>query len=413
MKRTYFLSLVSFLTLNQSLNAEEILKDEPKQNISKAQNKDLNHTAKLQNEKQENKTGQNAKAQQKEQKTIQNENLEYLYKDSKFPVNDYIYNAGFREPNDEDSINALNKMFKEEDKVKDPETNATSNSNIPLENNATRLKDTIKKLKELKKQEVKSYQPQAYDPNAQMKKLLRDSILASRNSQIKDFNKNDRYGDDGFSNQKSVDIATNEHKLFRMIRAGKLIPATLTSAISSELNGIVTAQVEQDIYATMGNAVLIPRGSKVRGFYKNDNKIGQNRLEIKWREIITPQGVNVLLTDAIVSDNMGMSGAIGTVNNKYFERYGIAFGLSTVSNALLLTIASKVDKGGNQYVEDLYSQGKSDIGTIVDDIINQQSQIKPTIEIKAGSRIYIVPTNHIWFSKPKNGEVLMKYFIEN
>ena len=250
MKRTYFLSLVSFLTLNQSLNAEEILKDEPKQNISKAQNKDLNHTAKLQNEKQENKTGQNAKAQQKEQKTIQNENLEYLYKDSKFPVNDYIYNAGFREPNDEDSINALNKMFKEEAKVKDPETNATSNSNIPLENNASRLKDTIKKLKELKKQEVKSYQPQAYDPNAQMKKLLRDSILASRNSQIKDFNKNDRYGDDGFSNQKSVDIATNEHKLFRMIRAGKLIPATLTSAISSELNGIVTAQVEQDIYAT-------------------------------------------------------------------------------------------------------------------------------------------------------------------
>jgi len=40
----------------------------------------------------------------------------------------------------------------------------------------------------------------------------------------------------------------------------------------------------------------------------------------------------------------------------------------------------------------------------------QQSQIKPTIEIKSGSRIFLVPTNHMWFAKPKNGEVMMQYF---
>ncbi|EAI4331274.1 DNA type IV secretion system protein ComB10 [Campylobacter upsaliensis] len=347
--------------------------------------------------------------QNKSTNYLKKDNLEHLYKDTKFPVNDYIYQAGFKEPDDETSIENITKMMKDEVKAQDLKTNPKPQI---LENNATKVKEIEDKIKKLKEQSPPPQKIAPYDPHAQTKKLLRDSILASRNSEIKDFSNHNRFGADGFSNQKSIDIATNEHKLFRMIRAGKLIPATLTSAISSELSGIVTAQVEQDIYATMGKAVLIPRGSKVIGFYSNDNKIGQNRLEIKWREIITPQGINVLLTDAIVSDNMGMAGAVGSVNNKYFERYGIAFGLSTISNALLLTIASKVDKGGNQYVEDLYSQGKSDVGTIVDDIIQQQSQIKPTIEIKAGSRIYIVPTNHIWFSKPKNGEVLMKYFIE-
>ena len=108
------------------------------------------------------------------------------------------------------------------------------------------------------------------------------------------------------------------------------------------MSGIVTAQIEQDIYAAMGRAVLIPRGSKVIGFYTNDTKIGHERLEIRWREIITPQGINIMLTDAMAADNMGMNGVVGAINNKYWERYGIAYSISTITNALLLGIASKM-----------------------------------------------------------------------
>lgn len=242
-----------------------------------------------------------------------------------------------------------------------------------------------------------------------MKKLIRAQILSDRGSEISSINQSLKFGVDGFSNQKSIDISTNEHRLYRTIRAGRMIPAILTTAISSDLNGVVTAQIEQDIYATMGKAVLIPRGSKAIGFYTNDTEIGHERLEIMWKEIITPQGINIMLTDAIVADNMGMNGAVGAVNNKYWERYGIAYSISTVTNALLLTIASKM-KNSNQYATEVYSNAKSDISSVVQDIIQQQSQIKPTIEIQSGSRIFLVPTNHMWFAKPKNGEVLMQYF---
>ena len=45
-------------------------------------------------------------------------------------------------------------------------------------------------------------------------------------------------------------------------------------------------------------------------------------MEIKWREIITPQGINILLTDAIVADNMGMAGAgLSTIIGQIFSAY--------------------------------------------------------------------------------------------
>ncbi|EKS0916271.1 DNA type IV secretion system protein ComB10 [Campylobacter jejuni] len=378
MKKSFLsLSLVTIL-LSNNLFAEDIFDQTSEENVSKNISKKDNQSQNLLNK----------------------EDLDYLFKnsDTKFPVTDYIYKSGFKEPNEEIKIHSEEKPKKEED------------------NNITKLAKIEEKKQELiqKNQQIAKeiHQDNISSQERKIKKLIRDSILADRgNTQIYFQENSSKYGVDGFSNQKSIDVSTNEHRLYRMIRAGRLIPALLTSAISSDLQGIVTAQIEQDIYASMGNAVLIPRGSKAIGFYKNDNKIGQNRLEIQWREIITPQGVNILLTNALASDNMGMAGAVGSVNNKYLERYGMPYALSTISNVLLLSIASKA--GNNNYAQEVYSQSKNDVSTIVDDIIQQQSQIKPTIEIKSGSRIFIVPTNHMWFAKPKNNEVLIQYFQDN
>ena len=276
-----------------------------------------------------------------------------------------------------------------------------------------KLIDEQKKLNQQMKQQMNNQAAAAggggvYSPY-NIRALVRDSLLAERgNTNIAFSQPSTRYGNSSFSNQKNIDEATHEHRLYRTIRAGRLIPALLTTAISSDIEGPVTAVVEQDIFASMGKAVLIPRGSKVIGFFQNDNKLGQDRLSIQWREIITPQGVNILLTNATTSDNLGMSGARGAVNNKYFERYGIPYGVSTLSNVLLLAIASKTS--GNAYAQTIYDQSSKDVSTLVENMIEQQSAIKPTIEIKAGSRIYITPSAHIWFPIPKNNEVMAVFF---
>lgn len=367
--------------------------------------------------------GNTSKQEQDRQiRNLQNQtDLSHLFENSKFPVDDYIYKAGKREPSQDQNLSQILKEFEKlDEKQKAKLGNAkTLQAQEDIEQEQKEMTQRAKeKQAQLQAQQEQLRQEIAIDNQKAYKKrmqeLMRAQILANRNNEVKSVNQNSsKYGIDSFSNQKPVDISTNEHRLYRTIRAGRLIPAILTSAISSDLSGIVTAQIEQDIYAAMGRAVLIPRGSKAIGFYTNDTKIGHERLEIRWREIITPQGINIMLTDAIVADNMGMNGAIGAINNKYWERYGIAYSISTITNALLLGIASKIENGNNAnnaYVNEIYSNARSDVSSVVQDIIQQQSQIKPTIEIKSGSRIFLVPTNHMWFAKPKNGEVLMQYF---
>lgn len=360
-------------------------------------------------------------------RNLQNQaDLNHLFENSKFPVDDYIYKAGKRQPSQDQN---LTKILKELEKLDDKQQSVLGKQNsqnfmqqaqeqditAEQERMMERAKERQAKLQskqEQLKQEMAIDSQKVY--KKRMEKLMRAQILANRNNEVRSINQNSsKFGVDSFSNQKSIDISTNEHRLYRTIRAGRMIPAILTTAISSDLSGIITAQIEQDIYAAMGRAVLIPRGSKAIGFYTNDTKIGHERLEIRWREIITPQGINIMLTDAIVADNMGMAGAVGAINNKYWERYGIAYSISTLTNGIMLGIASKMNTNGsanNQYATEMYSNAKSDISSIVQDIMQQQSQIKPTIEIRSGSRIFLVPTNHMWFSKPKNGEVLMQYF---
>ena len=399
MKKLQFTSCFLSLSLTlQPLLAEDILKsDQDAQTKAKEVIKQMQE-------------GQKIKKQDFKDSKIHKENLQHLF-DTKFPVDDYIYKAGKRQPNEQETIQEILSLIDDENAKEQMSTQETKEQEQSEEEKAQeQLRKTQEQEEKLKAQNQQIAKEVQLTEEQKLKALLRASILSERNAEINTFNKNSKFGSDGFSNQKSLDISTNEHKLYRSIRAGRLIPALLTSAISSDLSGIITAQIEQDIYASMGEAVLIPRGSKAIGFYNNEVKMGQKRLEIKWREIITPQGVNIMLTDAIVADNMGMSGAVGSVNNKFLERYGIAYGISTLTNVLLLSIAGKIDNANNGYAEEVYSQAKSDINTIVQDIISRSQQIQPTIEIKSGSRIFIVPTNHMWFSKPKNNEVLMKYF---
>lgn len=402
MKKTPFIPcFLSLSLLLQPLFAEDILES------TQAKAKEV---IKQMQEEQE------AEKQNSQDSKIHKENLQHLF-DTKFPVDDYIYKAGKRQPNEKEALQEILSLIEDENaKEQVKEQINTQETKEQEQSEEEKTQEQLRKTKEqeekLKAQNQQIAKEVQLTEEQKLKALLRASILSERNAEINTFNQNSKFGSDGFSNQKSLDISTNEHRLYRSIRAGRLIPALLTSAISSDLSGIITAQIEQDIYASMGEAVLIPRGSKAIGFYNNEVKMGQKRLEIKWREIITPQGVNILLTDAIVADNMGMSGAVGSVNNKFLERYGIAYGISTLTNVLLLSVAGKIDNANNGYSEEVYSQAKSDINTIVQDIISRSQQIQPTIEIKSGSRIFIVPTNHMWFSKPKNNEVLMKYFVD-
>ncbi|WP_205436988.1 DNA type IV secretion system protein ComB10 [Helicobacter suis] len=290
------------------------------------------------------------------------------------------------------------------------------------------LEENAKQITALKaqlKQALEKPPPQITPPPPQEIDTTQD-ILASRIKAFEisqDESKEQKpisvldYGVDHFENLKAKDMASRENRLLRTITADKMIPAFLITPISSQLGGKVIAQVESDVFANMGRAILIPKGSKVIGYYNNNNKIGEYRLDIVWTRILTPQGVNIMLTNAKGADVKGYSGLVGEMITHNFQRYGMPLLVSTISNGLLIALTSAIANktGKNNFFGDyllmqMTRQTGMGLNQIVAQILKDKSNLKPIIIIREGSRVFIAPNLDIFFPVPKEGEILAQFF---
>lgn len=358
--------------------------------------------------------------------------------DVNFPLPDYLYKDSQEEkreeietnnpPKDEfkDTKEILQQVQEEVqeqiEKIK-KQTNNPSNPLILLQNPNQTSSEQIQNPQNLKHKRNKNDRfifTKATEEEKQQNDLLSQRIISFNSQSNDDAKENYEYGVDGFSNFERKDIGTNEHKLLRTITADRMIPAFLVTPISSGLSGKVVAQTETNIYGTMGRAVLIPKGSKVIGYYVNNNKIGEYRLQVVWTRIITPQGIHILLTNARGGDVKGYSGLVGEVVSRNFEKYGIPILVSTLSNGLLLATSSflnaKAGQTGNflgQYaLTKLSNTIRNDISAVVDQILRDNAKLNPIIIIKEGSRVFISPNTDIFIPIPKKKEVLAEFFKE-
>lgn len=178
----------------------------------------------------------------------------------------------------------------------------------------------------------------------------------------------------------------------RVLTADKNIDAILINNIDSSLGGKVIAQIENNVYATQGRNIVIPIGSKVIGYYQQLDKVGDSRLKIVWNRIITPKGVNIVM-NAEMADAMGRSGIAGTIDSKFWDKYGLALLVSTVSALAQASANVSVEKNQAIFIN---SYGK-ELSNLSAKILEEQINIRPTIRIAAGRRILISPTQDIWF----------------
>ncbi len=354
-----------------------------------------------------------------------NNNKEEIFQvsESKFPLSDYFFEEVKEEPKEK---------AKETPEVttQEPTTQTSHNPSVSanpnikdyshLNNNLNQQNNTITHLQQVL-QSPSKIKPKPKHTKEQLEFLnTRLKPLEPTKPAIKP---ETEYGVDSFTNLKYKDIGTNEHKLLRTITADRMIPAFLITPISSQIAGKVTAQVESDIFASMGRAVLIPKGSKIIGYYNNNNQIGQYRLNIAWARIITPQGINIMLTNARGADVKGYNGLVGKYISRNFQRYGIPLLTNTLSNGLLIGITSALanqqnKKGdGNPFFGDyLLMQLTRNTGMGINQVINQMLRQygaqNPIIIIREGSRVFISPNLDIFIPKPKDGEVLAEFFKE-
>lgn len=167
---------------------------------------------------------------------------------------------------------------------------------------------------------------------------------------------------------------------------GTVVPAVLETAINSDLPGFVRAVVTRDVRAFDGTTVVIPRGAKLVGQYRNAVAAGQSRAFVVWTRLIRPDGVTIDLASP-GADALGRGGLEGKTDQHFLQRFGAAILLSVVS------AATSRDTGGGTVVIGNAEQASR----IAEIALQKQIEIPPTIKVPQGAPIRVFVARDLVF----------------
>lgn len=173
-----------------------------------------------------------------------------------------------------------------------------------------------------------------------------------------------------------------------LLIAGTSIPCTLQTAMDSSMPGQVICLVGRNVWSDNGSVVLIEKGARVMGEYRQGLKAGEGRLFVLWTRLVTPSGVAVDLASP-AADGLGRAGFGGEVDRHFWRRFGGAVLLSMVDGA---AVAALDGDGGGRAVTRLPSQAASIA-------VDRSIDIAPTLRKPQGARVTIMAARDLDFSQ--------------
>ncbi|MRG58238.1 conjugal transfer protein [Phyllobacterium sp. SYP-B3895] len=229
---------------------------------------------------------------------------------------------------------------------------------------------------------------------------------------------------------KPVEVATAEQtkRIDALVPQGTMIRGVLETAVQTDLPGMVRAVTTEDVWSFDGRRVLIPSGSRMIGEYNAGVEQNQKRAFIVWNRLLRADGVSLNL-GSIGTDELGVSGSAGDVNNHYLAKYGSAFVLSFLSlgaqafadtgsrattyNTGPITTQITDPITGKTTVNTIYpdnnvgqdlgnkalgaaAQGLAQVGQ---EVLKSTMNIKPTISINQGTPVAIFVRRDLDFSE--------------
>ncbi len=179
------------------------------------------------------------------------------------------------------------------------------------------------------------------------------------------------------------------------VPAGEMIPATLETAINSDLPGMVRAITTRDVFSLMGSQRLIPRGSTLVGQFNSSVIDGQTRVLVVWNRMQMADGVIVTL-DSPGTDQIGRSGqGADFIDRHFFERFS--------TSALLSVLGAYTAMGGvgNQTEFNSASQYRMAVSNSFQQAsghaLEGSANMKPTLSINQGAEINVFVAHDLDF----------------
>src|SRR5205823_13399415 len=105
------------------------------------------------------------------------------------------------------------------------------------------------------------------------------------------------------------------------------LPCVVETSINSDVQGFFAARVSTNIYDTAtGRHLLVPQGSTILGRDQSQTLLyGNERLPTISLTLALPDGRSVDLGQAPVTDQQGVAGLTGRVNQHYWRLFGAVF----------------------------------------------------------------------------------------
>ncbi len=227
---------------------------------------------------------------------------------------------------------------------------------------------------------------------------------------------------------KPVEVAKAEQnkRIDALVPQGTMIRGVLETAVQTDLPGMVRAVTTEDVWSFDGRRILIPSGSRMIGEYNAGVEQNQRRAFIVWNRLMRADGVSLNL-GSIGTDELGVSGSAGDVNNHYLAKYGSAILLSTLSaGAQILStsqgsqsyntgpITSTIQDPTTGKVTSTTTYPDSNIGgdlaakgaavaaqsfsQVAQEMLKNSLNVKPTISINQGTPVAIFVRRDLDFS---------------
>jgi len=204
--------------------------------------------------------------------------------------------------------------------------------------------------------------------------------------------------DDGLSDAGAVgsasareDADVDAHRLRGpaspyLLSAGSIISASLITGLRSDLPGLVTAQVTENVYdSPTGQILLVPQGARLVGSYDSVVAFGQSRALVVWQRIVMPDGSSLRIDAVPATDAAGYAGLADKVDRHTWQL------LKGVVLSTLLGVGSELTFSSDSDLVQAIRRSTADSGSRAgDQIVGKSLDIKPTISIRPGAVVRLV-----------------------
>lgn len=196
----------------------------------------------------------------------------------------------------------------------------------------------------------------------------------------------------GLVGQANGDGDINPHRLAQPVspwtlQAGSIIAASLITGLNSDLPGLVTAQVTENVYdSATGKALLIPQGSRLIGSYDSVIAFGQSRALVVWQRIILPDGSSIRIDNMPVTDTQGYAGLSDKIDRHSWQL------LKGVALSTLLGVGTELGFGSHEsdLVSALREAVQQNGARAGDQLVTRNLDIQPTLRVRPGWPLRVV-----------------------